>query len=130
MHQYIEPDFIASVGTGTAGDPVPLTKGWLRTSLRKLSKNRLPWLPRRDYLSTDVEPVKEGEKYEVVVELWPTNVTVGKGGKLILEVGPKDQQGCGIFVHNHQDDRSFDKFGGLNVLSVGGKDGTLILPIV
>jgi hypothetical protein len=98
--------------------------------LRKLGKNSEPHLPRRDYLSTDVQPVKEGEKYQVAVELWPTNVTVAKGGKLVLEVGPKDQQGCGIFTHNHPEDRSAEKFAGLNVISVGGSASTLVLPFV
>ncbi|KAJ5190117.1 uncharacterized protein N7498_009102 [Penicillium cinerascens] len=52
--------------TGTMGDPVPIAKGWLRTSLRKVNANH-PFhqdiLPYRDYFSSDVQPVKEGEKY-------------------------------------------------------------------
>ncbi|KAI9825934.1 MAG: hypothetical protein M1819_000453 [Sarea resinae] len=94
--------------TGTAGDAVPLTKGWLRVSLRHVNashpKHR-PWLPHRDYYSTDVQPVIPGEVYPVDVEVWPTNVVVEKGGKLVFEVASGDTQGSGIFQHNDPTDR-------------------------
>jgi predicted acyl esterase len=94
--------------TGTAGDPVPLTKGWLRVSLRKVNtehyKHR-PWLPWRDYYSTDVLPVVPGEVYGVDIEVWPTNVVVEKGGKLVFEVASGDTQGSGVFQHNDPSDR-------------------------
>lgn len=94
--------------TGTAGDPVPLVKGWLRVSMRKTSpehyKHR-PYLPWREYLSTDVRPVIPGEVYGVDVEVWPTNVVIEKGGKLIFEVASGDTQGSGIFLHNDAVDR-------------------------
>ena len=99
--------------TGTAGDPVPLTKGWLRVSRRKINerhaRNR-PWLPQRDYFSTDVQPVIPGEVYGVDVEIWPTSVVVEKGSKLIFEVASGDTQGAGIFQHNHPEDRSDSLF--------------------
>jgi hypothetical protein len=107
-----------------------VTKGWLRVSLRKLASNSLPHLPRRDYLSTDVQTVEEGQRYQVAIELWPMQVTVSKGAKLVLEFGPKDQQGAGMFMHNHPEDRNEEKHGGLNVLSVGGSASALILPVV
>ena len=116
--------------SGTAGDPVPLTKGWLRVSLRKTNEQSTDYLPRRNYISSEVEAVEEGETYDVVVELWPTNVTVAKGARIVLEVGPKDQQGCGIFTHNHPTDRNADRFGGINFIRVGGDSSSLVLPIV
>lgn len=94
--------------TGTAGDPVPLCKGWLRTSLRKVHDDHpghKAWLPHREYLSTDVQPVKTGEVYEVDVEIWPTNVVVEKGSKLVFEVSSGDTQGSGIFEHASKVDR-------------------------
>lgn len=94
--------------TGTAGDPVPLTKGWLRVSLRKVDsehpKHR-DWLPHRNYTSKDVQPVIQGEVYGVDIEVWPTNVIVDKGGKLMFEVSSGDTQGSGIFLHNDPVDR-------------------------
>jgi predicted acyl esterase len=108
--------------TGTAGDPIPLTKGWLRVSLRKVNpehpKNR-PWLPWRDYFSSDVHPVIPGDVYAVDIEIWPTNVVVEKGGKILFELSSGDTQGSGIFQHNHPEDRSEAKFAGMNHLHFG-----------
>ena len=94
--------------TGTTGDPVPLTKGWLRASMRKVETSHprhREWLPHREYRSTDVQRVEPDTVYEIDVEVWPTNVVVDKGGKLVFEVSSGDTQGCGIFGHNHPDDR-------------------------
>jgi predicted acyl esterase len=94
--------------TGTAGDPVPLTKGWLRVSLRKVNEHHhkhRDWLPHRDYTSNDVLPVIQGEVYGVDIEIWPTNVVVEKGGRIVFEVASGDTQGSGIFLHNDTVDR-------------------------
>jgi predicted acyl esterase len=106
--RHISPEGHEVYYTGTAGDPVPLCKGWLRVSMRKVNSEHAkhrPWLPYRDYFSTDVLPVMPGEVYPVDVEIWPTNVVVEKGGRLILEVASGDTQGCGIFKHTGSDDR-------------------------
>lgn len=120
--------------TGTAGDPVPLTKGWLRTSLRKVETQHprhRDWLPHREYRSTDVQEIKAGIVYEVDVEVWPTNVVVEKGGKLVLEVSSRDTQGTGIFGHNHREDRSEKIFAGLNHLHFSEKHRNyVVLPII
>lgn len=118
--------------TGTAGDPVPLTKGWLRVSLRKVDEQRsTAWLPHRDYRSTDVQQVQPDTVYEVDVEVWPTNVIVEEGGKLVLEVSSGDTQGCGIFGHKHPEDRSEKVFAGLNHLHFGdGHQNYVVLPVI
>lgn len=106
--RYISPEGKEVFYTGTAGDPVPLCKGWQRVSLRKVDtehRRHREWLPHRNYYSTDVLPVIPGEVYPVDVEVWPTNVVVEKGGKLILEVASGDTQGSGIFLHNSPTDR-------------------------
>jgi len=106
--RYISPSGEEVFYTGTAGDPVPLTKGWLRVSMRKVNEKSLrhnEHMPYRDYFSTDVLPVMPGEVYPVDVEIWPTNIVVEKGGKLILEVASGDTQGSGIFQHNDPIDR-------------------------
>ncbi|KAF5707931.1 hypothetical protein FGLOB1_6691 [Fusarium globosum] len=105
--------------TGTAGDPVPLTKGWLRVSLRKVdsehSKHR-DWLPHRNYTSKDVQPVIQGEVYGVDIEVWPTNVIVDKGG---------------IFLHNDPVDRSPEVFQGSNHIHFGPRQQNYItLPVI
>ena len=94
--------------TGTAGDPVPLCKGWLRVSMRKTDpthwKHR-DYLPYRHYTSNDVQPVIVGEVYTVDVEIWPTNVVVETGGKIVLEIASGDTQGADRFVHTSPVDR-------------------------
>jgi hypothetical protein len=111
-----------------------LTKGWLRVSLRKVNpehpKNR-PWLPWRDYFSSDVCPVIPGDVYAVDVEIWPTNVVVEKGGKILFELSSGDTQGSGIFQHNHPEDRSEAKFAGINHLHFGSQVlNWVTLPII
>ncbi|KAJ0349520.1 hypothetical protein COL26b_000371 [Colletotrichum chrysophilum] len=106
--RHIDPTGQEVFYTGTAGDPVPLVKGWLRVSNRKVhveNPRHKSWLPHREYLSTDVQPVKTGEIYAVDVELWPTNVVVDKGGKIVFEVASGDTQGSGIFQHSSDVDR-------------------------
>lgn len=106
--RHLGPDGKEIFYTGTAGDPVPLTKGWLRVSLRKVNKEHpkyRDWLPHRDYTSKDVQAVNPGVIYDVDVEVWPTNVVVEEGGRLALEVSSGDTQGSGIFLHNDPVDR-------------------------
>lgn len=120
--------------TGTAGDGVPLAKGWLRCSMRKIHDNHprhRSYLPHREYLSTDVEYVKAEEIYGVDVEIWPTNVVVEKGGKIVLEVASGDTQGCGQFQHDSKIDRPRWKFAGRNHLHFGvGTVNYVTLPII
>ncbi|KAK4556296.1 hypothetical protein LTR86_006440 [Recurvomyces mirabilis] len=132
--RYISPEGKEVFYTGTAGDPVPLTKGWLRMSLRKVEDQHpmhKEWLPHREYRSKDVQVVKADTIYEADVEVWPTNVVVEKGGKLIFEVSSGDTQGCGIFGHKHPEDRSEEKLGGLNSLHFSDKhQNYVVLPVV
>ncbi|ORY71827.1 X-Pro dipeptidyl-peptidase C-terminal non-catalytic domain-containing protein [Pseudomassariella vexata] len=120
--------------TGTAGDPVPLCKGWLRVSMRKTHdenpKNR-SYLPYREYFSTDVLSVKANEVYGVDVEVWPTNVVVEKGNRLVFEVGSGDTQGSGIFQHCDEGDRSTARFAGQNHIHFGGRlENYVTLPVI
>lgn len=149
--RYISPEGKEVFYTGTAGDPVPLCKGWQRVSLRKVNSDHCrhrAWLPHRDYYSTDVQPVIPGEVYPVDVEVWPTNVVVEKGGKIIFEVSSGDTQGSGIFQHNSPTDRyvsltrsrklmeanvvyrSPEKLQGQNHINFGHGDNYVTLPII
>ncbi|EFX03475.1 acyl esterase [Grosmannia clavigera kw1407] len=120
--------------TGTAGDAVPLTKGWLRVSLRKVAthhRKHRDYLPWREYLSTDVQPVVPGEIYDVDVEVWPTSVVLEPGARLILEVASGDTQGCGIFQHNDPVDRAPSKFQGQNHICFGPQETNyVVLPVI
>ncbi|KAK7557671.1 Alpha/Beta hydrolase protein [Phyllosticta citricarpa] len=120
--------------TGTAGDPVPLTKGWLRVSLRQTNpahpKHRahLPW---REYTRADARAVIPGEVYGVDIEIWPTQVVLEPGARLVLEVASGDTQGSGIFLHDHPEDRSEQKLRGMNHISFGPKYTNYVtLPVI
>lgn len=120
--------------TGTAGDPVPLCKGFLRVSHRKIQESHelnRPYLPYRSYFKEDVQEVKPGEIYQVVVEIWPTNVVLQKGSRLVLEVSGGDTQGAGIFLHNHPEDRNVKIHGKTNRIHFGpGLENFVTLPII
>lgn len=132
--RYISPEGNEVFYTGTAGDPVPLTKGWLRVSLRKTNPGHpkaRPYLPWRDYFSTDVQPVIPGDVYAVDVEVWPTNVIVEKGGRIVFEVSSGDTQGSGIFTHDDPVDRSEERFAGINYLHFAPlMENWVTLPII
>jgi predicted acyl esterase len=106
--RHLLPDGKEVSYTGSAGDPVPLCKGWLRVSMRKLDttdpKHR-DYLPARDYCSTSVQPVIPGQLYPVDIEIWPTNVVVERGSSIIFEKKSGDTEGCGIFRHEDPIDR-------------------------
>ena len=118
--------------TGTVGDPVPVTKGWLRASLRKTNSNEPKhtfWHPHREYLSTEAELLTPGTVYELNVEIWPTNVILARGDRLVFEVSSGDTQGAGIFEHNSPKDRSVERFAGVNHLHFGeGRKNWVMMP--
>ncbi|CAG8918556.1 unnamed protein product [Penicillium salamii] len=121
--------------TGSSGDAVPVTKGWLRVSMRKINEEspyHRVYLPRREYRSTDVQCVEHGTVYECDVELWPTNVIVESGGWLALQVASEDTDpGVGLFKHNSHIDRPTTKFDGTNNIHFGcGQRSYLSLPII
>ena len=132
--RHVGPDGQEIFYTGTAGDPVPLTKGWLRSSLRKTHPDHpwnKQWLPYREYVSTDVQPVEAGEIYALDIEIWPTCCVIEKGGRLVFELSSEDTQGSGVFQHNHPEDRPVEKLEGTNSVHFGGSFvNYLTLPIV
>jgi predicted acyl esterase len=132
--RYIAPSGDEVHYTGTAGDPIPLAKGWLRVRMRKIDeknpKNR-SCLPHRNYFSTDVQEVKAGQVYTVNVEIWPTNVIAEKGGRIVFEVSSGDTQGSGIFQHTSEVDRPRTKFAGRRNIHFGsGLENYVTLPVI
>lgn len=106
--RYIDPSGNEVHYTGTAGDPIPLAKGWLRVSLRKVAMDHPrhnEYQPYREYRSIDVQEVRPNVVYAVDVEIWPTNVIAEKGGRIVFEIASGDTQGSGIFTHTNEKDR-------------------------
>ncbi|KAE8861480.1 hypothetical protein PTNB73_07034 [Pyrenophora teres f. teres] len=101
------------------------------TQAQPATPSPLPKAGCADYFSTDVQPVIPGDVYAVDVEVWPTNVVVEKGAKIVFEISSGDTQGSGIFQHNHPDDRSEEKFAGWNHLHFSERAVNYVtLPIV
>jgi hypothetical protein len=111
-----------------------VVKGWLRLSLRTVDSSdpwHRPYLPTRNYFSTDVQPVALDTPYPTDIELWPTNVVVARGNRLVLQVASCDTQGSGLFNHTHEEDRAAAKLRGWNCIHVGGEyENFLRLPII
>jgi predicted acyl esterase len=126
-----------------ADDPAaPVTQGWLRVSQRRedpaRSRPGQPW-----HTHVDREKLTPGSVYPVNVEIWPTNVVLPKGYRLVLVVEGRDFErpgpapmvrngipygGSGSYRHTHRDPVLF---GGTNTVVTGPSyDSHLLLPII
>ncbi|GKZ52847.1 hypothetical protein AnigIFM49718_003499 [Aspergillus niger] len=77
------------------------------------------------------EPLVPGEVYKVTVEIWPTNVVVSPGNRLVFEIAGADTQGSGIFTHDHPKDRDEGVFGGRNEIRFGVDLGNYVtMPVI
>ena len=111
---------------GQHGQPVPLTKGWLRASHRKLDPERS--LPYRPYHAHNERWwLKPDEPVECQVEIWPTCMVFKKGHKLRLDIQPRDGVGSAPYTHYHADYNASAE----NTLYAGGdRPSYLLLPII
>lgn len=111
---------------GQAGQPVPVTKGWLRASHRKLDPARsLPYRPFHSHTKRDwLEP---GVPVECHVEVWPTCMVFRKGHRLRLDIQPRDGVGSAPYTHYSAD----YNVGAENTVYAGGSMlSYLQLPII
>ncbi len=127
---------------GSDDPAVPVTQGWLRVSHRREDPAKsLPGRPWHTHL--DPETLDPGSVYAVNVEIWPTNIVLPKGYRLMLVVAGKDFErpgpppmvrngipygGSGQYLHTHRDPVLF---GGTGTVVTGSSyDSHLLLPIV
>ena len=122
----IGPDGKDVPEVGQHGQPVPLTKGWLRASHRKTDPKKS--LPYRPYHPHDERRwLKSGEPVECQVEIWPTCIVLKKGHKLRLDIQPRDGIGAAPYTHYHADYNA----GAENTIYAGGdKASYLLLPLI
>jgi len=130
-----------------ASDPNgPVAQGWLRASHREIDAALgTPWQPVHTHLSQ--EPLVPGEICALDIELWPTSIVVPQGYSLKLTVGGRDfdnglpsprpllygveQRGSSVFLHDDEDDRPAEIFGGRTTVYTGGEyDSYIVLPVV
>jgi len=111
---------------GQQGSRVPLTKGWLRASHRKLDPEKT--LPYRPYHAhNERQWLKPGEPVECDIEIWPTSIVLAKGHRLRMDVQPRDGVGHEPYRHFHADYNS----GARNTIHTGGdKASYLLLPVI
>lgn len=127
-----DPDGVETIFIG-ASEPVPVTRGWLRASHRRLDRTHSetwrPWLAH-----ADAEPLTPGETYAVDLEIWPTSVVMPKGWRLVLTLQGRDFEFPGTpgrMLHNNPVDRPPDRFGGLNTILSGGTTASyLLMPLI
>lgn len=85
------------------GNPTPVVFGWLRASHRTIDPNPYPDsfhlpVPVPSHKRSDRKEVRNGEIYDLQIELWPTNVVVERGERLVVEISPKDPVGADQFA--------------------------------
>ena len=122
----IGPDGKEVYEVGQHGQPVPLTKGWLRASHRKLDPEKsLPYRPFHPH--NERWWLKPNEPVELQIEIWPTSIVLGKGHKLRVDIQPRDGVGSAPYTHYHADYNA----GAQNTIYSGGdKLSYLLLPVI
>jgi predicted acyl esterase len=114
-----------------ASEPVPVTRGWLRASHRRLDPERSqPWRPWLSHSSA--EPLTPGETYEVEVEIWPTSIVLPRGWRLVVTLQGRDFElpgTSGRMLHDDPQDRRPDVYGGrCSILTGGDTPSYLLMP--
>ena len=122
----IDPDGKEVWEIGQQQQDVPVAKGWLRVSHRKLdSKLSLPYRPYHTH--DERQWLKKDEVVKVEVEIWPTSMVFKKGHRIRLDIQPRDGVGSAPYTHYHGDYNS----GGRNTIYTGGKYAShLLLPVI
>lgn len=122
----IDPDGKEVFELGQQGQPVVLTKGWLRASHRKLDPQKsLPYRPyhahnERLWLEPDV-PV------ECQIEIISTCIILKKGHQLRVDIHAQDSAGSGNFTHFHAD---YNEEAIHTFYAGGAMNSYILLPII
>ncbi|MBI4195540.1 MAG: CocE/NonD family hydrolase [Betaproteobacteria bacterium] len=121
----IDPDGRDVWEIGQQQQQVPVAKGWLRASHRKLDPGLS--LPYRPYHAHDERQwLTPGETVPVQVEIWPTCMVFRKGHRMRLDIQPRDGVGSAPYTHY-----SADYNAGENTVYTGGSTASyLLLPLI
>ena len=141
------PDLAEVTFQGHTDLHTTVAQGWLRASYRKLDPKRT--LPYRPYHTHDeIQPLRQGEVYELDVEVWPTCIVVAAGHRLAVTVRGKDYAypggaggpgvprlgqftGVGPFRHTDPRDRPERIFNGEVTLYCGPRrPAHVLLPLI
>lgn len=121
----IDPDGNDVWEVGQQQQPVPVAKGWLRASHRKLDTElSLPFRPYHAH--NERQWLKQKQPVRLDVEIWPTCMVFRKGHRLRLDIQPRDGLGSAPYTHYSADYNT-----GENTIHTGGSMAShLLLPIV
>jgi hypothetical protein len=121
----VDPDSNDVWEIGQQQQPVPVAKGWLRASHRKL--DRTLSLPFRPYHSHDErQRLKRDEPVRLDVEIWPTCMVFRKGHRIRFDIQPNDGVGSAPYTHYSADYNT-----GTNTIHAGGRMAShLLLPVI
>jgi predicted acyl esterase len=110
---------------GQQSQPVPVAKGWLRASHRKLDPRlSLPYRPYHAHIEREM--LVPGTPVRVDVEIWPTSMVFKKGHRIRLDIQPRDGIGSAPYTHYAADYNS-----GTNTIFTGGARASyLMLPVI
>jgi uncharacterized protein len=121
----IDPEGNEVVNSGALSELFPISKGWLRASLRKTDEN-LSTEYKPYYTFDEVQKLIPGEPYPLEIEIWDSAIVLAKGHRLLLEIGSQSQSG--FFMLETGEDRIWDAD---VTLYTGGKfDTHLLLPVI
>jgi len=121
----IAPDGSDVFELGQQSQPVPVAKGWLRASHRKLDPTlSLPYRPYNAH--TEREMLEPGTPVRVEVEIWPTSMVFKRGHRIRLDIQPRDGVGSAPYTHYAADYNT-----GTNTIFAGGARASyLLLPVI
>jgi predicted acyl esterase len=129
MLRVMDPDGHEVTFVG-AHEEVPLARGWLRASHRKLDPVRtLTYRPYHTH--TEVQKLTPGMFYNLNVEIWPTSIVLPAGFRLALTLRGRDLEFAtrGRMLHDDPADRPADEFAGEHSLATGpDSPAYLLLP--
>ena len=110
---------------GQQQQAVPVAKGWLRASHRRLDPGlSLPYRPYHEH--EERQWLTPGEKVELNVEIWPTCMVFRKSHRLRLDIQPRDGAGSAPYTHYSADYNT-----GENTIYTGGSAAShLLLPVI
>lgn len=110
---------------GQQQQPVPIAKGWLRVSHRKLDpKLSLPYRPYHTHNERLL--LKPNQIVQVQVEVWPTCMVFKLGHRLRLDMQPRDGVGSAPYTHYSGDYNTGDN----TIHTGGGMASHLLLPVI
>jgi putative CocE/NonD family hydrolase len=121
----IAPDGRDVFELGQQSQSVPVAKGWLRASHRKLDPHlSLPYRPYHAH--SERELLDPGTPVRVDVEIWPTSMVFAKDHRIRLDIQPRDGIGSAPYTHYAGDYNS-----GTNTIFAGGARASyLLLPVI